>query len=454
MAMESRDPSTEDVFASFEEHDDAAVNSALDAGQEAFRDWRATPIGQRTALLHRLGDVLDQRRDRLAELASREMGKILPEARAEVEKCAGACRHFAAQAEAYLKDEPVKTERSESYVLYQPLGLLLAIMPWNFPIWQVIRFAAPALAAGNVAVLKHASNVPQCALEIEELFTEAGFPPNVFKTLLIGGDRAQRLAEDDRIAAISLTGSDRVGALVAGSAAGALKKSVLELGGSDPFVVMPSADFAAAVETGVRARTMNNGQSCIAAKRFIIHADIYDAYVNSFADRMRGLKVGPQLVEGIEMGPLALANIRDGLREQVDKTIEAGATVVSEGEVPAGRGYYFPPMVLADIPADSPGAREELFGPVALMFRAASLDEAIALANDTPFGLGASVWTNDATEKDTLIRSIEAGSVFVNAQVASDPRLPFGGVKRSGFGRELSQHGIREFVNIKTAIAA
>lgn len=454
MPIESRDPATGEVMATFEEHSDAEVSAALDGAREAFPDWRATNFQERRDLLLAVAKLLERDRDRLAVLATREMGKLIGESRSEVEKCINGVRYFAEHAEAYLRDEIIKTERRESYVTFQPLGVLLSIMPWNFPYWQVFRFAAPGIAAGNVTILKHASNVPQCALAIAELFRGAGFPPNVFQTLLIGGERAQRLVEDDRIAAVSLTGSERAGSLVASAAASAIKTSVLELGGSDPFIVMPSADFAAAVETGVKARIVNNGQSCIAAKRFIIHADIYDAYVNAYSDRMRALRVGPPLDETSEMGPLALPAIRDELEDQVKRSIDAGATIVSQGTLEHRSGNYFAPVVLADIPDDAPAAREELFGPVASMFRVETLDEAITVANRTTFGLGASVWTTNGDEQKKFIAGVESGMVFVNALVASDPRLPFGGVKRSGFGRELSRYGIREFVNVKTAVVA
>ncbi len=451
MAIESRNPATEELIEAFEEHSGDALETQLDASQDRFRDWRRTSVDERAALLGALADVLDLKRDELAKIATEEMGKTIGQARAEVEKCAAGCRYYAQYASDHLNPEPVATDHSESRILHQPLGTVLAIMPWNFPYWQAIRCAAPAIASGNVLILKHASNVPRCALALEAAFQEAGFPDDVFRSVFLESARAQKLVEHSAVAAVSLTGSERAGSAVAATAGAALKKTVLELGGSDPFIVMPSADFASAVQTAVRARVQNNGQSCIAAKRFIVHADIYDAFVNTYTDQIRNLRIGDPMEEGVDLGPLALPSIRDGLKRQVQQSVEAGATLFFESEPRNGPGYWYPPVVLTDIPDDAPARGEELFGPVASMFRVESIDEAVTLANETDFGLGASAWTSDETEQDLFLEKLDAGMVFVNAMVASDPRLPFGGVKRSGYGRELNAYVIHEFVNFKTA---
>jgi succinate-semialdehyde dehydrogenase/glutarate-semialdehyde dehydrogenase len=343
----------------------------------------------------------------------------------------------------------VKTDASNSFVRYQPLGPVLAVMPWNFPFWQVFRFAAPALMARNVGILKHASNVPQCALAIEEIFQRAGFPPGVFQALLIGSDRVAAIVEDARIAAVTLTGSEGAGTSIGKTAGAQIKKVVLELGGSDPFVVFPSADLARAVATAVDARTINNGQSCIAAKRFLLHRDLANEFQKRFVEAMAALKTGDPRDPEVDIGPLATPQIRKDVHDQVQRTVAAGARLLLGGQPVDGPGNFYAPTVLGDVPPGSPGAEEEIFGPVASLFSFRGLEEAIALANRSRFGLGASVWTADATEQDRLVREIEAGSVFVNGMVKSDPRLPFGGIKRSGFGRELSRHGIREFVNVK-----
>lgn len=454
MAIESRDPGTEEVIERFEPFAAARIEQALAGAENRFGSWRRTTFDERSALLRKTAEVLDARRDALADLASREMGKTLAEAVSEVEKCAWVCRHYAERARGYLEREAVQTEKGDSYIDYQPIGAVLAIMPWNFPYWQVFRFAAPALMAGNVALLKHASNVPRTALALEDIFHEAGLPTHVFQTLLIGSGPVAGIIADRRIAAVTLTGSNAAGAKVAREAGAHTKKTVLELGGSDPFIVMPSADFDAAIETGLKARMMNNGQSCINAKRFIIHADIYDRYLDAFVAQVEALKVGYQLEPETKVGPLALKKLRDDLSKQVKATLKAGARAVAGGHELPGKGYYFAPTVLTDIPPSSPAYQEELFGPVASFFKAADIDAAIALANDTPFGLGASAWTADDDEKDRFVRDLQAGSVFINLQVASDPRLPFGGVKQSGYGRELDRHGIQEFVNVKTVAVA
>ena len=379
-----------------------------------------------------------------------EMGKPLKAAMEESVKSAWGCRYYAENAEAFLRDEPAPTDGGTNYIRYQPVGAVLAVMPWNFPFWQVFRFAAPALMSGNVGLLKHASNVPQCALAIEEIFRRAGFPDGVFQTLLIGSEQVSRLIDDPRVAAVTLTGSEPAGVQVASQAGKRIKKTVLELGGSDPFIVMPSADLQAAAETAVKARVINNGQSCIAAKRFIVANAVADDFERRFVERMQSLRIGDPMDESTELGPLATKQILEDLEDQVRRSVAAGARVLTGGRRLDRPGNFYAPTVLTAIPEKAPAYGEELFGPVASLFRVPDLDAAIHLANDTPFGLGASVWTNDERERERLIDEIEAGQVFVNGMTASDPRLPFGGVKRSGYGRELSIYGIREFVNIKT----
>jgi succinate-semialdehyde dehydrogenase/glutarate-semialdehyde dehydrogenase len=383
-----------------------------------------------------------------------EMGKPIGAARAEAVKCASACRYYAEHGERLLADKPLDAGPGASYLKFQSIGPVLAVMPWNYPFWQVFRFAAPALMAGNVGLLKHASNVPQCALEIADIIRRAGFPAGVFQTLLIGSAQVARVIDDPRVKAVSLTGSEPAGAQVAARAGRQLKKTVLELGGSDPFVVMPSADLARAVRTAVDARANNNGQSCIAAKRFVIDARIAADFEGRFVEAMQALRIGDPLDESTQLGPLATPGILAGLEEQVRKSVAAGARVLTGGRRIDRPGNYYAPTVLDNIPEDSPAYREELFGPVAVLFRVDGVDDAIRVANDTEFGLGASVWTNDPAEQRKLIDEIEAGMVFVNGMVASDPRLPFGGTKRSGYGRELSAYGIREFVNVKTVRVA
>ena len=398
----------------------------------------------------RSAEILERDKRKLGELMTLEMGKPVSAAIAEAEKCATACRYYAANAERFLADQPVETDGGESWIAFQPVGAVLAIMPWNFPFWQVFRFAAPALMAGNVGLLKHSSNVPQCALAIEDVFRRAGFEDGVFQTLLIGTEAVEKIIADPRVAAVTLTGSEGAGRAVAASAGKHLKKSVVELGGSDPFVVMPSADLDAAVSTAVTARMINNGQSCIAAKRFIVHTDIYEQFLQRFVAGVQSVRIGDPMEEKTQLGPLATAAIRDELHAQVQSSVSKGAKLLTGGKPVDRKGFFYAPTVLADIPADAPAAQDELFGPVASVFRAKSLDEAIALANGTKFGLGASAWTHDPKEREHFVEEIESGLLFINGMVASDPRLPFGGVKSSGFGRELGEFGIREFVNIKT----
>jgi succinate-semialdehyde dehydrogenase / glutarate-semialdehyde dehydrogenase len=452
--MTSVNPATGEVLARFDELSDAELEARLARAASAFRSWRRTGFGERAALLRRAADVLDGQKERWGRIMTAEMGKTLKAAISEAEKCAWVCRYYADHGERFLADEPADTGAARAYVRYLPIGPVLAVMPWNFPFWQVFRFAAPALMAGNVGLLKHASNVPQSALAIEEVFREAGFPEGAFQALLVGSSRVARIVEDDRVAAVTLTGSEGAGASVASTAGKAIKKSVLELGGSDPFVVMPSANLEAAVKTAVTARTINNGQSCIAAKRFIVHEAVYDAFVKAFVQRMSDLAVGDPTDPGTDVGPLSSSGERDKLVEQVRAIKEAGGRVVLGGAPKAGRGFYYPPTVIVNVPLGTAASREEVFGPVAMVFRVKDADGAIQVANDVPFGLGSSVWTNDAAERARFIDELEAGATFVNAMVASDPRLPFGGVKRSGYGRELALHGIREFVNAKAVSIA
>jgi succinate-semialdehyde dehydrogenase/glutarate-semialdehyde dehydrogenase len=447
--MTSVNPATGEVFGRFEELADDALDARLARAAEAFRGWRKRPFAERAALLRRAADVLEQKKEHWGRTMTLEMGKTLKSAIAEAEKCAWVCRYYAETAEGFLADEEAPSSATRSYRRYLPLGPVLAVMPWNFPFWQVFRFAAPALMAGNVGLLKHASNVPQSALAIEEVFRLAGFPEGCFQTLLVGSSRVARIIEDERIVAVTLTGSEGAGAAVASAAGRAIKKSVLELGGSDPFIVMPSANLDAAVKTAVTARTINNGQSCIAAKRFVVHEAIYDRFVKAFVDRMASLKVGDPTDPATDVGPLATSSELSKLAAQVDAAVKDGAKVLLGGAPSGGQGYYYPPTVLAEIPERSPAYREEIFGPVAMVHRVKDVDEAIAVANDVPFGLGSSAWTNDPAERRRFVDDLEAGATFINAMVASDPRLPFGGVKKSGFGRELAREGIREFVNVK-----
>ncbi|MET0618853.1 MAG: NAD-dependent succinate-semialdehyde dehydrogenase [Thermoanaerobaculia bacterium] len=450
MSISSVNPATGQVLKKFEPHSDAEVERRVALAQRTFATWRRTSWRERSERLTAAGGILESRKAEWGRRMTLEMGKTIGAAVAEAEKCAWVCRFYSENAERFLSDEPAPTDASRSYVRYDPVGPVLAVMPWNFPFWQVFRFAAPALAAGNVGLLKHASNVPDCALAIEEIFREAGFPEGAFQTLLVGSDRVAKLIEDPRIAAVTLTGSEGAGVSVGRTAGAQIKKCVLELGGSDPFVVMPSADLEAAASTAVKARTINNGQSCIAAKRFIVHRDIADAFEKRFVEKMAALKIGDPLDPSVEIGPLATPAIREEVDALVKKTVAAGARMALGGLIPVGPGNFYPPTVLADVPAGSPADQEEIFGPVASLFRVGSLDEAIAVANRTRFGLGSSAWTKDVSERDRFVRELEAGSVFINGMVKSDPRLPFGGVKKSGHGRELSEHGIREFVNIKT----
>lgn len=454
MPIRSVNPATGELIKQFDPHTPDAVEAKIARAATAFEQHRRTSFAERAAGLKAVAARLEHENEKLARTMTLEMGKPIQAARAEIAKCATACRYYSTHAEEMLEPQARLTEWRRSYVRYDPIGPVLAIMPWNFPFWQVIRFAAPALMAGNVGLLKHAGNVPQCALALEDLFSTSGLAPGVFQTLLIEAEQTSALIEDRRVQAVTLTGSERAGAEVAGRAARAIKKAVLELGGNDPFIVMPSADLEGAVATGVKARTQNTGQSCIAAKRFIIAEAIFGRYVEQFVARMRALKVGDPLDEATDLGPVATAEIRDGVHEQVQKTIEAGAKLLLGGRKLDGDGFFYTPTVLVDVPLDSPAAREEIFGPVASFFRVHDAAEAIALANDSDFGLGANAWTNDHDEQERFAAELQAGLVFINGMVASSPELPFGGVKRSGFGRELGCEGIREFVNVKTVVVS
>jgi succinate-semialdehyde dehydrogenase / glutarate-semialdehyde dehydrogenase len=450
MAIASINPATGEKLKDFSPFDDAEIEKRLSRADKAFRNCRRTTFTDRSVLLEAVAELLFQEKQKFAQIITLEMGKLFRASVEEIEKCARGCRFYAENGERFLEDEPAQTDAAESYVQYQPLGPVLAIMPWNFPFWQVFRFAAPALLAGNVGLLKHASNVSQCALAIEEIFCRAGFDEGVFQTLLTEPEQVEKIIIDPRVKAVTLTGSEKAGSAVASTAAREIKKSVLELGGSDAFIVMPSADFESALNAAVKARTINTGQSCIAAKRFMIAGEIYDEFLNQFAARMRALKVGDPMDEATEIGPLATEQILQGVHDQVQKTIAAGAKLLTGGNRIHGPGFFYEPTVVIDVPKESPAYREEVFGPVAAVFRVRDVADAIEQANDTSFGLGASAWTNEPEEQKLFVSELDNGMVFINAMVASDPRLPFGGVKRSGFGRELGAAGIREFTNTKT----
>ena len=454
MAIASTNPATGETLRRFDSLDDKAVAQKLARAEAAFAQHRRTSFSERAHAMRAAADLLETEQEAFAQIITLEMGKPISAAREEVAKCALGCRFYATNAEDYLSPQKAMAPSGRRYVRFDPIGPVLAVMPWNFPFWQVIRFAAPALMAGNVCLLKHAANVPQCALALEGIFQRAGFIEGVFQTLLIEADATAAVIDDPRVKAVTLTGSERAGAEVASRAARQIKKSVLELGGSDPFIVMPSADLENAAAAGVKSRTMNSGQSCIAAKRFIIAEAIYGRYVERFVAKMHALKIGDPLEEATDLGPLATEKIRDDVHEQVQKTIAAGAKLLLGGRKLDGPGFFYAPTVLVDVPLDSPAAREEVFGPVAAFFRVRDAEEAIARANDSSFGLGANAWTTDAEEQERFAAELEAGLVFINGMVASDPALPFGGVKRSGFGRELGAEGIREFVNVKTVVLA
>ncbi len=451
MAIETVNPATGERVRTFESDSPTAIEEKLARATSAFANWSRRPVAERTAVVGRAAEILETERETFGRLMTLEMGKPIAAAEQEADKCASGCRYYAEHGEEFLRPEIVaETPDGRDAIAFEPLGAVLAVMPWNFPFWQVIRFAAPALVAGNVGLLKHASNVPQCALAIEDLFRRAGAPAGAFQTLLIGSDSVGALIADDRVAAVTVTGSEAAGRSIGAAAGAHLKKSVLELGGSDPFLVLASADLDQAVATAVKARVVNSGQSCIAAKRFIVADAIYDRFVERFVAAMAALRVGDPMDRQTEVGPLATVAILEEVAAQVDRSVAAGARLLTGGRRLAGPGNFYPPTVLSQVPAAAPAAREEVFGPVAAVFRVAGPDEAIALANATHFGLGAAAFTRDRAEAERLARELEAGSVFVNGMVASDARFPFGGVKRSGHGRELARFGLHEFVNIKT----
>jgi succinate-semialdehyde dehydrogenase/glutarate-semialdehyde dehydrogenase len=454
MPIATINPATGQTLRTFAPIDAGQLEAKLQCAAEAYQRHRRTAFAERSRLMLKAAEILEAEKESLGRLMVTEMGKPLKAAIEEAAKSAWGCRYYAEHAEGFLADEEVKTTAARSYIKWQPIGPVLAIMPWNFPFWQVFRFAAPALMAGNVGLLKHASNVPQCALAIEEIFRRAGFPEGVFQTLLIETEQVRGVIEDRRVAAVTLTGSNTAGSQVASTAGKAIKKTVLELGGSDPFIVMPGADLESAIATAVKARIVNNGQSCIAAKRFIVHQSVADEFERGFVAGMAALTVGDPMDANTAVGPLATEGQLQTIADQVDRAVRAGARVLTGGRKLEREGWFYPPTVLAGITPESPIFHEEVFGPVALVFRVSTIDEAIRLANDSPFGLGASVWTRSDAERERLVAEIESGMVFVNAMVASDPRVPFGGVKESGYGRELSPLGIREFVNAKTVWVA
>jgi succinate-semialdehyde dehydrogenase/glutarate-semialdehyde dehydrogenase len=450
MTIASINPATGETTRTYEEMDAPAVDRAIEAAHAAFLGWRETTFEERAARLRAAARLLRERRRDYAELMTREMGKVLAGGLAEVDKCAWVCDFYAEQAAAFLADEPIPTDASRSYVAFQPLGVVLAVMPWNFPFWQVFRFAAPALAAGNAGVLKHASNVPGCALAIEEAFRDAGLPDGVFRALLVPSKAVERIIEHPRVMAVTLTGSTPAGRAVAAKAGSLIKKTVLELGGSDPYLILEDADLDKAVATCVESRLINSGQSCIAAKRFLIPRRLAPEIEERFVAAMRARVVGDPMRDGTHVGPLARRDLRDQLHAQVEASRRAGARCLLGGEIPGGPGAFYPPTVLAGVRPGMPAYEEELFGPVAALIEVDGDDDAVGVANDSIFGLGAAVFTSDPRRGEAVARRLAAGSCFVNELVRSDPRLPFGGIKQSGYGRELGPFGIREFVNVKT----
>jgi succinate-semialdehyde dehydrogenase / glutarate-semialdehyde dehydrogenase len=454
MPIASVDPRTGETLQTFAALTDAEIDSKIASGHRAFLAWRRTSFAARSKPMLRAAEILEAEKEKLGRMMTEEMGKTLVSSIAEAEKCGKACRYYAEHAESLLADQVIATEAQSSYARHLPIGVVLAVMPWNFPFWQVFRFIAPTLMAGNAGLLKHASNVPRSALAIEDVLLRAGFPDGLFQTLLIGAGAVPRVLDDPRVVAATLTGSEPAGSAVASQTGKLIKPTVLELGGSDPFIVMPSADLETAVKTAVNARTLNNGQSCINAKRFLVHKDVYARFERDFVDAFAKLRIGDPMKAETEIGPLALDSVRSDVVSQVERSVKVGAKLLTGGVKLDQKGWWFRPGILSEIPESAPTFREEVFGPVALLFRVDSIDAAIALANDSEFGLGSSVWTNVATEQRRFIDEIEAGQTFVNAMVSSDPRLPFGGVKHSGYGRELATEGIRAFVNTKTVYIA
>ncbi|WP_371398162.1 NAD-dependent succinate-semialdehyde dehydrogenase [Fretibacter rubidus] len=454
MAIQTRNPATGEILKTFEPHSDAEVDLRIAKSVVAHNELRLWSLEKRATHMRKVAQILRDEAEVLGEVATLEMGKTLTAAIAEVNKCALGTEYYADTAAEHLADDIVKTDAQKSYRKYLPLGPVLAVMPWNYPIWQVMRFAAPALMAGNTGLLKHASNVPQCALYIEDIFTRAGFPDGAFQTLLIGGARVERILRDDRIMAATLTGSEPAGASVAAICGSEIKPTVLELGGSDAFMVMPSADIDKAVSVGTKARTQNNGQSCIAAKRFIVHADIYDDFKARLKSSFEALVVGDPMDATTDIGPLVNAQSRDEVVGKVERALKDGAIRVCGADAMDGPGYFFTPGIIENIPETSSIYREEIFAPVALLFKARDIDHALEIANDSPFGLGGAIFTHDKSEQDVAIRDLQAGATFVNAMTSSNPHLPFGGIKRSGYGRELAAEGIRAFCNVKTVYIA
>ena len=450
MPIQSVNPFNNKLIQNFNETSQEEIEQKLQHASKAYEIWKEVPFGEKSKLMDTVAELLKNKKDELAQLVTLEMGKPIREARAEIEKCALVCNFYADNGENFLKDELIESDAGKSFISYVPLGIILAVMPWNFPFWQVFRFAAPSLMAGNVGVLKHASNVPQCAIAIEQLFTEAGFPEGVFQNFLIGSSKVNNLIEDKRIKAVTLTGSEMAGSKVAECAGRNIKKTLLELGGSDPFIVLNDADLNKAVKVAVKSRMINCGQSCIAAKRFIVEDSIHDEFVEKMIEKMKVLKIGDPTEETTDVGPMAREDLANELLEQVNKSVEMGAKKVLGGDRTDRNGAFFNPTILTEVKPGMPAYHEEMFGPVATVIKVVDENEAIQVANDSDFGLGGSIWTNDIQKGETLARKVESGAVFVNGLVKSDPRLPFGGIKNSGYGRELSYLGIREFVNQKT----
>jgi len=450
MTIETLNPATGEPLETYEQHSDSELETILSDSADAFSNWRTTSYDERSDGLNAMAKLLRNNKHTYGELMAREMGKPLDQGKAEAKKCAWVCEYYAENAEEFLADEPRPSEAPESYVHYEPIGPVLAVMPWNYPMWQVFRFLAPALMAGNVGLLKHAENVTGTALKIEDIVEKAGLPSNVFNTLLIDHDQASTVIEDSRVRAVTLTGSNRAGKIVASQAGELIKKTVMELGGSDPYVVLEDADLEKTVDTCVTSRLLNSGQSCIAAKRFVVHEDVYDDFLEQFRAKMDSKTMGDPF-DDVDLGPQARTDLRDELHQQVTDSVDRGANLVLGGEKPDRAGAYYPPTILTDPPNTAPASCEELFGPVATVFKAGSEDEALEIANDNKFGLGAAVFTDDLERGERIAsEELEAGCCFVNHYVKSDPRLPFGGIKKSGYGRELSEEGIREFVNAKT----
>ncbi|WP_215223597.1 NAD-dependent succinate-semialdehyde dehydrogenase [Echinicola shivajiensis] len=453
--MKSINPYTGELLKEIEEHSENDIDIIINKGENAFQKWKRKSIAERSSLMHKAGEVLRKNKEKYAKTISLEMGKVISESRAEVEKCAWVCEYYAEKSADFLSDKPIDLPKgNKAKVVYDPLGVILAVMPWNFPFWQVFRFAAPNLTAGNTGLLKHASNVPQCALAIEEVFAEAGFPDGVFQTLIIGSQKVEKVIKHPKVKAVTLTGSEKAGQIIASQAGEQIKKTVLELGGSDPFIVLKDADIEAAAKTAAKGRMINFGQSCIAAKRFIIEAPVYDQFISAFKLQIQNYQAGEPLDENAGYACMARPDLAEELYQQVKSSIDQGADVILEGSGPDKGKANFKPYILGNLSPGMPAYSEELFGPVASVFKVKDEQEAIALANDSDFGLGSALWTNDAEKANRLSREIESGAVFINSMVASNPHLPFGGIKKSGYGRELAENGIKEFMNVKTVFMA